>query len=78
MLTPEDMKAYRQRWQLAASAEAEGKKHISVNQRWHKLNSLFRLASALNLQLSSEEKQEELVRERWQRISMHYLSQIEE
>jgi hypothetical protein len=78
MLTQEDMRAYKQRWQLATEVEAEEKKHLSINQRWHKLNSLFQLASALDLHLSSEEEQKELVRERWQRISMHYLSQIEE
>jgi hypothetical protein len=78
MLSSEDLITYKQRWQLVKEIEAEEKRDASVSQRWNKLNSLVRLASALNLQFSSESGQEDLVRERWQRILNYYLLQNEE
>ena len=68
MLSQEILKAYQRRWELVAEVEAEEKRQASVEQRWQKLNSLFRIAAALNLRQRDDDAQIQLVRERWNRL----------
>jgi len=66
-ITSAQAKAFRDRWQAVAAAEAEERKRISVGLRWQQLNALWRLAVGLGL-LPTEPEGVQEVQERWAKL----------
>lgn len=68
---------YRDRWQMVADFEAEEQRRASYAERWQKLNALLRMAATLGLQVDACDEQDEVIRERWNRLRAAYLAQTQ-
>lgn len=68
------LEEYRTRWQAVAAAEKMEQQSTSPAQRWRQLNTLIRLATALDLQKNVQADQIETVRQRWNRLKTAYLN----
>lgn len=66
------LKAYRARWEAVAQIEAAEKRQATLEQRWQKLNAMFRLAIALGLYEKMRDADVEAVRARWSRLKSAY------
>lgn len=77
MLDRTMLEAYQRRWQAAAEREAQERQQTSVAQRWRQLNALLRMAAALGLQPAGASQEDDLVRQRWIRLTEAYLAASE-
>lgn len=66
-------KEFRDRWQAVAAIEAEEQKTASMALRWQQLNAIWRLAIGLGLSMSEQDKQVEVVRQRWVKLKENRL-----
>ena len=68
------LQAYRTRWQTVATFEKMEQQIASYSERWRQLNSIIRVASALDLQIHASDTQVESVRQRWNKLKTAYLN----
>ena len=61
---------FRQRWQGVAAIEAEELRAATVELRWRQLNAIWGLVRGLGL--PAPERDEEVVRQRWNKIKDFY------
>lgn len=61
-------KLYRNRWREVAEIERQELRQMSYQDRWRKLNWLRGLALALGLSETDEDKEVEIVRQRWRKL----------
>jgi len=71
------LQEYRTRWQAVATAEKIEQQSASFAQRWRQLNSIIRMATALDLQINAKDDQIETVRQRWNKLKTAYLNACE-
>lgn len=64
-MTCSQAKAFRDRWDTVAAAEAEERRGSPLRLRWEQLNALRRLAVGLEFPSPSASHQEKIVWERW-------------
>ena len=76
MIDQEMFDAYQKRWEAVAGARRMEQQHETVGERWRKLNALLRMAAALDLQPVVDQQQEELARQRWNRLIVRYLDRV--
>ena len=69
---------YRARWQAVAEAEKKEQQSTSPTLRWQQLNSIIRIAIALQLPLRTDDNEVELVRHRWNMLKSAYIHAIED
>ncbi len=62
------LKTDRERWQAVEEIEKKEQRVASIALRWQQTNAILRLAIGLGLQLDNSEKQEEIVRQRWEKL----------
>jgi hypothetical protein len=67
------LEAYQTRWQTVTETIEAEQRQTSVEQRWRKLNSLLKMADSLGLAWSPDERQEDIVRQRWNLLKNLYL-----
>ena len=67
-MTRSQAKAFRDRWQAVAAAEAEERRRASLRLRWQQMNALRRLMVGLKLSSPSTGEEEKIVWERWARL----------
>ena len=77
MIDRDMLEAYQRRWQVVADMEAQERQQVSVAHRWRQLNALLRMAAALGLQPTGDSQQDDMVRQRWNRLTEAYLAQAE-
>ena len=68
VLDQEALLAYRQRWQVVAQLNDTERQRDTVTERWHKLNSLLRMAVALGLYPNNIESETLVLHQRWNRL----------
>jgi hypothetical protein len=61
-------RAYRDRWQAVEEIERQEQRAASINLRWQQTNSILRLAIGLDLALDESHDQNEIVRQRWEKL----------
>jgi hypothetical protein len=59
------LKEYQRQWQAVAAAEAAEQQASSLALRWQQLNSIIRLAAALELSTKIDHRELDAVRSRW-------------
>jgi hypothetical protein len=74
MLDKEMLKAYRNRWQAVAEIKNEELQRTTIRQRWKQMNALLRMAAALGLQPESDNEEDDIVYQRWNRLRELYIS----
>lgn len=74
MLDRETLEAYQRRWKAAAERQAREQEFATVAQRWAAVNALLGMAAALGVRLQRNDHEDEIVRQRWNRLRDLYLS----
>ena len=77
MIDQETFDAYQKRWEAVADLKRMEQQRETIEERWRKLNALLRMAAALDLQAVVDQQQEELARQRWNRLIVRYLDRVE-
>jgi hypothetical protein len=63
MTLKSDFIAYKQRWAAVAEVEQQEMQHLSIEEKWHQLNSLITLA--IKIGIFKADLSEEVVYQRW-------------
>ena len=71
-LDRETLLAYRQRWQAVGEIENAERQRMTIEERWQKLNSLLRMAAALDLQPHNGKPQTDPTYQRWNQLRARY------
>ena len=67
------LRAYRERWQAVDQVNNAERQRDTVTERWHKLNSLLRMAAGLGLYAHRIEAETAIPHQRWNRLRQMYL-----
>ena len=78
ILDPESLSAYRQRWQAVADIETAERQKNTPAERWQQLNTLLRLAVALEIPVVQVDSLIDEGRQRWQKLTALYLHSQDE
>lgn len=71
------MEQYRNRWQEVAAIENMEQRQASFSQRWHRLNSIMRMAATLKLDTEEDVVQDRIVYQRWNDLRELYLTEVQ-
>jgi hypothetical protein len=67
-MDPVIVREYRARWQAVADVEEAERRRATVEERWRKLDAVFRMALSLGLDLRAQQDDEVIVWQRWARL----------
>lgn len=71
------MEQYRNRWQEVVAIENREQRQASFSQRWHRLNSIIRMAATLKLEPEEDVGQDRIVSQRWNDLRELYLTEVQ-
>jgi len=67
-MDPVIVREYWARWQAVADVEEAERRRATVEERWRKLDAIFRMAVSLGLDLRAQSDDEVIVWQRWARL----------
>ena len=62
-----DIRFYRERWKEVEEIERQERRSASIEERWHQINAIWRLAKGLGFSFEPD-KSEMAVFERWAKL----------